>query len=96
MKTLKEVRKLLNKKKPYLREKYNVSSLAIFGSYARSEETPVSDIDILVDFDKPIGIEFVDLAEELENMLEVNVDLISRNGVKPSYLEEIEQDLVDV
>lgn len=96
MKTLKDLKKILSEKKSYLKSKYNVRTLSIFGSFARSEETPVSDIDILVDFDEPIGLEFVDLAEELEEILEINVDLVSKNGVKSSYLDEIEQDLVHV
>lgn len=96
MKTLKEIKKILGEKKPYLKRKYNVRFLGIFGSFARSEETPVSDVDILVDFDKPIGLEFVDLAEELEKILETDVDLVSKDGGKSSYLEEIESDLVYV
>jgi uncharacterized protein len=50
----------------------------------------------LVDFDQPVGIEFIDLANELEEILKRKVDLVSRHGVKPRYLKEIEKDLIYV
>ena len=67
--------------------------MAIFGSYCRGEQTESSDVDILVDFQRPIGIEFIDLANELEKLLKIKVDLVSKNGVKPQYFKHIEQDL---
>jgi len=54
------------------------------------------NIDILIDYDQPLGIEFIDLAEELEKILNLKVDFVSKNGVKPKYLEEIQKDLVFV
>lgn len=87
---------LLEEKKSYLKEKYSVKSISIFGSYSRNEETPQSDIDILVEFENPVGLEFVDLAEELEDILGIKVDLVSKKGIKEKYLKEIEQDLVHV
>ncbi|HNV69733.1 MAG TPA: nucleotidyltransferase family protein [Candidatus Ozemobacteraceae bacterium] len=82
--------------KPSLREKYGVKSIGLFGSFAREEATPDSDIDILVEFERPIGIEFVDLADEMESLLQRRVDLVSRNGVKKPYLKLIDKDLVYV
>ena len=70
--------------------------LAIFGSYARGEQKKNSDVDILVEFNKPIGIEFIDLAEELERILKIKVDLVSKNGVKSRYFKEIEDELIYV
>ena len=74
-------------------EKYGLSILAVFGSYGRGQQNQNSDVDILVDFKKPIGVEFIDLADELENMLKLKVDLASKNGLKPQYFETIEKDL---
>lgn len=96
MKSIKTLKSLLKKQKPYLKEKYKVKSIAIFGSYSRSEESESSDVDILVDFRDSPGLEFVDLAEELEKILEIKVDLVSKNGAKPKYLNQIEQDLMHV
>ena len=70
--------------------------MALFGSYARNEAQSESDIDILVEFNKPVGFEFIDLAVELEEMLEHKVDLVSKKGVKPQMLPFIEKDLIYV
>ena len=93
MRSLTEIKETLKSNKLRLTEKYGLSLLAIFGSYGRGQQTETSDIDILVDFQKPIGVEFIDLANELERLLKAKVDLVSKNGIKPQYFKEIEQDL---
>ena len=93
MKSLTEILETLKFNKQMLIEKYGLSILAVFGSYGRGQENQNSDVDILVDFKKPIGVEFIDLAEELENILKLKVDLVSKNGLKPQYFEVIEKDL---
>ena len=70
--------------------------MGLFGSYSRNEQNSNSDIDILVEFHDKIGIEFIDLAEELESLLGMKVDLVSKKGVKKEYLTIIEEDLVHV
>ena len=96
MKTLDQLKKLLAECKPELREKYHVKKLGIFGSYARGEEALSSDLDVMVDFEKPIGLDFVTLAEELESLLGVDVDLVSANAIKPRMMEAIKEELVYV
>lgn len=93
MKTLDEIKSLLLQNKPYLIAKYNLKSIAIFGSVTRNEATEKSDTDILVEFTKPIGLEFVLLADELENILGVKVDLVTPNSLKPRMFEYIKRDL---
>jgi len=61
--------------------KYHISSLALFGSYVQGKATENSDIDILVDFDRPIGLEIVDLKDEFEMILGIPVDLVPHNGL---------------
>jgi uncharacterized protein len=83
--------------KAEIQKKFPVASLALFGSFARGDETAESDVDILVDFNGPIGIEIVDLVEELEKILNVKkVDLVSRRALKPHYRPYIEQDAINV
>lgn len=77
-------------------KRYPIKRLALFGSYARDEATPGSDIDVLVEFSQPVGFQFFDLAQELERLLDHPVDLVSRNGIKPAYYAAIEPDLIDV
>ena len=76
--------------------RYYVSELGLFGYVVRNDFSGESDIDILVDFSQPIGIEFIDLAEELETRLKRKVDLVSKKGVKPQYLKTIQADLIYV
>jgi len=53
-------------------------------------------LDVLVEFDKKIGIEFIDFAKELQQLLGLRIDLASKNGMKPKYFEAIQEDLMYV
>ena len=70
--------------------------MAIFGSYARNEQVAKSDVDIMVEFNDKIGIRFIDLAEEIEDLIGAKVDLVSKNGIKERYYKTIESDLIYV
>ena len=75
---LEEIEAILRKHKEELRERFGVRSIAIFGSYARGEESELSDVDILVEFERPVGWEIVDLRDYLEELLGLPVDLITK------------------
>jgi uncharacterized protein len=62
---------------PYLREQFGVERIALFGSFARSEQHEDSDVDILVSLSKPLGFSFIQLADYLEEKLGRKVDLIT-------------------
>jgi len=93
---LEEIQSILQQLKPELISKYGVSSLGLFGSIVRDDFTDQSDIDIVVSFSKPIGSDFIILADELEERLNRKVDLVSRNGIKPRYYEVIEPEILYV
>ncbi len=85
----------LQKIKPELKRKFFVSSIGLFGSVVRDDFSPEkSDIDIIVDFSKPVGVEFIDLAEYLETIFKRKVDLVSKKGIKDKYYREIENEIV--
>ncbi len=90
-----EILLILQKKKPEWSKRFKLKRLALFGSYARGEENH-NDIDILVDFDPSIGLDFVDLAEEIESTIGRPVDVVPQRAIKPRYWKEIESDLIDV
>lgn len=90
------IKQILTQLKPELTEKYFVNSIGLFGSILRDDFTDKSDIDIIVDFSRPIGIEFIDLANYIESKLSKKVDLVSRNGVKPKYYHQIESEIIYV
>jgi len=79
---------------PYLKEQFGISAIGIFGSYIRDEASPESDLDILVEFSRPIGWEIVELSDYLENLLEIKVDLVTKQSLHPiirsRILEEVQ------
>jgi len=89
-----KVKNILTDRKPGLVGKYCIASIGLFGSIVRDDFNENSDIDIIVDFYKPIGIEFITLAEELEAKLNRKVDLVSRTGIKPKYFKVIEPEII--
>ena len=96
MKKLEYIKADLSSIKQELANRFGVSAIGLFGSVTRDDFTDKSDIDILVDFSRPIGMEFFTLADFLEFRLKRKVDLITREGIKPRYLEAIKDDLVYV
>ena len=71
-----EYARILREHMPELRRDYGVASLALFGSYVRGEEQEESDLDVLVDFDRPIGLlGFVELGDRLSALVGKTVDL---------------------
>ncbi|MCL4547916.1 MAG: nucleotidyltransferase family protein [Bacteroidetes bacterium] len=96
MKKLSEIKKLLATHQYRIKETYGVKRFGIFGSVARNEARELSDIDILVEFEKPIGLDFVLLGDELEQILGVQVDLVTPNALNPKMFNYIKQDLVYV
>lgn len=86
----------MQQQKPVLAQKYSLDKLGLFGSYARNEASDDSDIDILVDFKKPVGMEIVELTLELEEALQNPVDIVTMNAVRNRLLNYIKQDLIYV
>lgn len=75
---------------PVLRRKYHIKNLGIFGSVARGEDLPTSDIDILVEFEAtPSFFEFIELENYLSERLGKKVDLVTKKALKPTIKEEI-------
>ncbi|MDZ7719842.1 MAG: nucleotidyltransferase family protein [Balneolaceae bacterium] len=91
-----DILRILSKNKDTLYSKYPIKSLAIFGSVAREEENDESDVDVLVEFNDNIGIKFIDLADEIESLLNRHVDLVSKKAVKPKYYETIKDEIIYV
>lgn len=87
--TIDEIKNLIDEHKNILKEKYCVNSFLLFGSYAKNEQTADSDIDLLVNFNKPIDMfEFMNLEEYLSNIFGKKIDLGTPNSLKP-YIKSI-------
>lgn len=73
-----------------------VKSLAVFGSVARGDSGPGSDVDFLAEFERPFGLfKFVEVKAYLEIILGCSVDLVSRSGVHPALRDRIFAEAVD-
>lgn len=92
---LQEIKNILGSKKGYFHKKYGVSEMAVFGSYTRDDYTENSDVDVMVSFDRRIGLKFVDLAFEMEDLLGREVDLVTRDALekKPRLYKYIKEDI---
>jgi hypothetical protein len=88
--SLNEIVIKLRSLKPLLREKYNVMEVMIFGSYVERREKIGSDLDILVSFTrKPSLLKLIELQEFLSEKLNIKVDLVVKDSLKPIIKEII-------
>ena len=94
MKTLEEIRNLLLRHKEQLRKEYGVKEIGIFGSYTRGEQDKSSDLDILIEFEKPIGfVKFLKLENSLSALIGIKVELVTKKALKPYIGQRILQEV---
>ncbi|KOR38040.1 DNA polymerase beta [Planktothricoides sp. SR001] len=92
-----EIKQILIAQKQIIQEKYHVSELGIFGSYVRGEDTEDSDVEILIDYDEaPTLIELIELEDYLSDLLDLKVDVVTKNSLKPPTKERILLEAVTV
>lgn len=97
MRDIKRIKEMLKARKVYLRKKYKVKEIGIFGSYIRREANKKSDLDILVDFAGVVDFfDFLALEEELSEILKVKVDLVMKKALKPAIGRRIMEEVVYV
>lgn len=97
MKNLLEITEILQNQKALLKERYNVTSLGIFGSYVHGKQKRNSDLDILIELEAPIGlIKFIELENYLSKILGVRVDLVMKDGLKKRIGKRILEETIPV
>ena len=97
IKDLRNISEVIKNNSKVLRTNYKVSQLGVFGSVARGDYTQSSDVDMLVEFSKPVDLfEFVELRDFLSDMLNVRVDLVTKSALKPLIKEQILKDTIYV
>jgi len=90
MKTFDELRQVLSIQKQSLCENYQITEIGIFGSYARGEQTELSDIDILVEYETaPTFIMLLELRDYLSQLFGLKVDIVTKNGLKPRIRDRV-------
>ena len=97
MKTLQEIESILRDQKPILKQKFGVLEIGIFGSFVRGEQKDTSDLDLLIDFEEPIGlIKYVGLQNYLSDKVGERVDLVTKSGLKPRISGHILKEVIYV
>lgn len=82
---------------PYLRDKYHVETLEVFGSFVRAEQQLTSDLDLLVTFSQLPGlIKFIELENYLSGRLGIKVDLVMKDSLKPAIGQRILSETIPV
>lgn len=95
MQNVDDIKQVLLQHKAELRHKFKVKNIGVFGSYVRGEQKRASDVDVLVEFEEPVGLfEFMALENYLSDLLGVKVDLVSKKALKPHIGERILQEVV--
>ncbi|GAB4408425.1 MAG: hypothetical protein Kow00123_21510 [Anaerolineales bacterium] len=88
-----QIEALLRQHRPYLAAKYGVRRIGLFGSFAKDAPDEASDVDIVVEFAQPIGLQFVELAEYLEALLGRKVDILTPDGIQGIRVPEVAQSI---
>ncbi len=95
MKTLEEIKEILNNNKEILRKKYKVKEIGIFGSYVRGEQRKKSDVDILVEFEEPVSLlKLVSVENFLKEIVGMKVEVIPKKDIRSELKEKILKEVV--
>ena len=87
--------RLLRENYPYLASEYGVARIGLFGSFVKSHPGEFSDIDLIVEFDRPIGFRFVEFAEYLEQILGRKVDILTPLGVRGIRVAQVAKNITE-
>jgi predicted nucleotidyltransferase len=85
--------KALHEKYPYLATEYGVKRIGLFGSYAKHTSMEASDIDLVVEFERPLGFKFMELSEYLEQLLGKKVDILTPAGIQGIRIAHIAESI---
>ena len=97
MKSLDEIKEIIDIHKDELRKEYGLKEIGVFGSYVRGAQKADSDLDILIEFEKPVGfVKFLRLEKRLSDLLGVRVEMVTKKALKPFIGKRILQEVIYV
>ena len=91
--TRKEIIAILRRESPHLKTIFGVKRIGIFGSYSKGVQKEDSDVDLIVEFERPIGLKFFELSEYIENLLGKKVDILTPAGIKSIRVKEVAENI---
>lgn len=95
MRSLEDIKNILNGHKKELQTKFRVKNIGVFGSYVRGENKRDSDLDLLVEFEEPVGLfVFMDLEDYIEDLVHTKIDLVSAKALKPRIGKKVFKEVV--
>ncbi len=95
MLTKEQVIQLLREHYPHLVAEYGVKRIGLFGSYAKGIPNEQSDVDVVVEFERPIGFKFIELTEYLENLFDRKVDVLTPAGLQAIRFGQVAQNIAE-
>ena len=97
MKSLDEIKEIIDTHKNELRKEHGLKEIGVFGSYVRGAQRADSDLDILIEFEKPVGfVKFLRLESRLSELLGVRVEMVTKKALKPFIGKRILQEVIYV
>jgi predicted nucleotidyltransferase len=87
------VQDVLREQRSHLASEYGVTKLGLFGSCSRDSAQSESDVDVIVEFAEPLGLKFIDFAEELEQLLGRRVDVLTLAGLKEIRIRQVADEI---
>ena len=97
MKSLDEIKEIIDIHKDELLKEYGLKEIGVFGSYVRGAQKADSDLDILIEFEKPVGfVKFLRLEKRLSELLGVRVEMVTKKALKPFIGKRILQEVIYV
>ena len=92
--TAEEIVEKLRAQLTHLRRRYGVKAISLYGDFAKGKGKDNGYVDLLVDLDRELGLDFVTLTDELTRIVGHKVDLISTSGIDPAYKRELSKELI--
>ncbi len=95
MLTREKIVQLLRENYPYLAAEYGIRKIGLFGSFIKGQPGETSDIDLVVEFERPIGFRFIEFAEYLEHLLGRKVDVLTPAGIQGIRVAQVAKDIAE-
>ncbi|MBI5149728.1 MAG: nucleotidyltransferase family protein [Candidatus Omnitrophica bacterium] len=89
MLTKNDVITILKREQPFLKKNFGVKKIAIFGSFANNTASQNSDVDILLEFKKPLGLKFIHLTDYLDSKLGRKTDILTKAGIESIRIKKV-------